>query len=63
MDSNDNCSKVFSEESINPYAHKIVLKIAKKLNGKESIGETSANLTTHLMNPNEQVTYYYLNLN
>lgn len=61
MDSSDNCSKVFLEESINPNAHKIVLKIAKKLNGKESIGEASANVTTHSMNPNEQVTDNFIN--
>lgn len=46
--------KVFSEEPINPYADKIVLKIMKKLNGKESVGDVSAN-ETESMSPIEQV--------
>ena len=58
----------FSEESINPHAHKIVLKVAEKLNGRElvqSIVEPGASailrnnspVQTEPMNPNEQVDF------
>lgn len=50
-------------EQVNPYAHKIVLKIAEKLNGIEAIESnvdpstltTNTSIQREQMNPNEQV--------